>query len=140
MLELIMGVGGKKRRKDIERAEQGVALIDYFFDDTFRPEYNYRYGKEIVNAVLDGFIAAYDPEDDNSVWFSKVKALAPAVGFASEMSEYKSAPEKFGGNVSDIAEILRIAVTGMPNSPDLCTIMRILGEERSLARLKAGKR
>ncbi len=140
VLELIMGVGGKKRRKDIERAEQGVALIDYFFDDTFRPEYNYRYGKEIVNAVLDGFIAAYDPEDDNSVWFSKVKALAPAVGFASEMSEYKSAPEKFGGNVSDIAEILRIAVTGMPNSPDLCTIMRILGEERSLARLKAGKR
>ena len=140
VLELIMGVGGKKRRKDIERAEQGVALIDYFFDDTFRPEYNYRYGKEIVNAVLDGFIAAYDPEDDNSVWFSKVKALAPAVGFASEMSEYKSAPEKFGGNVSDIAEILRIAVTGMPNSPDLCTIMRILEEERSLARLKAGKR
>lgn len=140
VLELIMGVGGKKRRKDIERAEQGVALIDYFFDDTFRPEYNYRFGKEIVNAVLDGFIAAYDPEDDNSVWFSKVKALAPAVGFASEMSEYKAAPEKFGGNVSDIAEILRIAVTGMPNSPDLCTIMRILGKERSLARLKEGKR
>ena len=55
ILNLILGVGGKKRRKDIERAEQGVRLIDYFFDDTFAPEYNYRFGKDIVNAVLDGF-------------------------------------------------------------------------------------
>ena len=56
------------------------------------------------------------------------------------MSDFKANPENYKGNVSDVAEILRIAVTGMPNSPDLCTIMRILGEERSLARLKAGKR
>ncbi|MDE6441294.1 MAG: glutamate--tRNA ligase [Clostridia bacterium] len=138
VLELIMGVGGKKRRKDIERAEQGVRLIDYFFDDTFSPEYSYRYGTEIVNTVLGEFIKVYDPADDNSAWFAKVKAIAPLVGFASEMSEYKKAPENFKGNVSDVAEILRIAVTGMPNSPDLCTIMHILGKERTLARLKGG--
>ena len=139
VLELIMGVGGKKRRKDIERAEQGVRLIDYFFDDTFKPEYSYRFDKNTVNTVLDEFIKTYDPADDNSAWFAKVKAIAPKVGFASEMSEYKANPEAFKGNVSDVAEILRIAVTGMPNSPDLCTIMRILGKDRSLARLKAGK-
>ena len=135
-----MGVGGKKRRKDIERAEQGVRLIDYFFDDTFAPEYSYRFDKTTVHTVLDELIKTYDPADDNSVWFSKVKAIAPKVGFATEMSEYKAAPDAFKGNVSDVAEILRIAVTGMPNSPDLCTIMRILGRERSLARLKTGKR
>ena len=55
ILTLIMGVGGKKRRKDIERAEQGVRMIDYFFDDTFAPEYNYRFGKETVNVVLENF-------------------------------------------------------------------------------------
>lgn len=139
ILNLILGVGGKKRRKDIERAEQGVRLIDYFFDDTFAPEYNYRFGKDIVNAVLDGFSKLYDEADDNSVWFGKVKQVAEDVGFASEMSEYKAAPEKFGGSVSDIAEILRIAVTGKPNSPDLCSIMKILGGARSVGRMKNGR-
>lgn len=138
VLELIMGVGGKKRRKDIERAEQGVRLIDYFFDDTFKPEYAYRFDNQTVNTVLGEFIKVYDPSDDNSAWFAKVKAIAPKVGFASEMSEYKANPEGFKGNVSDVAEILRIAVTGMPNSPDLCTIMRILGKERSVKRMQKG--
>lgn len=139
VLSLIMGVGGKKRRKDIERAEQGVRLIDYFFDDTFAPRYVYRFDKQTVNTVLDLFAQVYDETDDNQTWFQKVKDVAPAVGFASEMSEYKANPEKFRGNVSDAAEILRIAVTGMPNSPDLCTIMRILGKERSIGRLNAAK-
>ncbi len=139
ILNLILGVGGKKRRKDIERAEQGVRLIDYFFDDTFAPEYNYRFGKDIVNAVLDGFSKLYDEADDNSVWFGKVKQVAEDVGFASEMSVYKAEPEKFGGSVSDIAEILRIAVTGKPNSPDLCSIMKILGGARSIERMKNGR-
>ena len=139
ILSLIMGVGGKKRRKDIERAEQGVRLIDYFFDDTFEPEYNYRFDKETVNGVLDKFASVYDENDDNSQWFNKVKEITKEVGFASEMSEYKANPEAFKGNVSDVAEILRIAVTGMPNSPDLCTIMRILGKTRAIKRLSGGK-
>lgn len=139
ILTLIMGIGGKKRRKDIERAEQGVRLLDYFFDDAFNPEYSYRFGKDTVNTVLDGFAAVYDPADDNSAWFAKVKAIAPKVGFAAEMGEYKANPEKFKGNVSDAAEILRIAVTGSPNSPDLCTIMGILGKERTVSRLNKAK-
>lgn len=138
ILNLVMGTGGKKRRKDIERAEQGVRLLDYFFDDTFKPVYGYRFDKETVNTVLKEFAAVYSPDDDNSVWFAKVKALAPKVGFAGEMSEYKAHPENYKGNVSDVAEILRIAVTGSANSPDLCTIMGILGRERSLVRLEKG--
>ncbi|MDE5667032.1 MAG: glutamate--tRNA ligase, partial [Clostridia bacterium] len=139
ILNLIMGTGGKKRRKDIERAEQGGRLMDYFFDDTFKPEYSYRFDKETVNTVLNEFAAIYDPADDNSAWFAKVKAIAPKVGFAAEMSEYKQHPENFKGSVSDAAEILRIAVTGSPNSPDLCTIMSILGKERTASRLTAAK-
>ncbi|MDE6613399.1 MAG: glutamate--tRNA ligase, partial [Clostridia bacterium] len=140
VLALIMGAGGKKRRKDIERAEQGVRLIDYFFDDTFKPDYSFRFDDSTVNCVLDVFADMYDPADDNSVWFAKVKSIAPLIGFASETSEYKANPEAYKGSVSDVAEILRIAITGMPNSPDLCTIMNILGKERSLARLQAARR
>ena len=135
ILNLVMGTGGKKRRKDIERAEQGVKMLDYFFDDTFAPEYAFRYDKDTVNTVLKSFAELYDPADDNSAWFAKVKQVAVKVGFAGEMSEFKANPEKFKGNVSDSAEILRIAVTGSANSPDLCTIMGILGKERSISRL-----
>ena len=139
ILNLIMGTGGKKRRKDIERAEQGVRLLDYFFDDTFSPEYAYRYEGAVVNKVLDDFAKVYREADDNSAWFAKVKAVAAENGFAAEMSEYKANPENYRGNVSDVAEILRIAVTGSPNSPDLCTIMGILGGQRVLKRLKDAK-
>ncbi len=139
ILNLIMGVGGKKRRKDIERAEQGVKLMDYFFDDTFNVKDSYAYDKNTVNAVLEGFASVYNPADDNSVWFAKLKQVAAQVGFAAETSDYKAAPEKYAGSVSDAAEILRIAVTGMKNSPDLCTIMKILGKERCLKRLAEGK-
>ena len=114
-------------------------MIDYFFDDTFAPEYAYRFDSKTVNAVLDGFAAVYDENDDNQIWFAKVKEIAAAQGFAAEMNEYKQTPEKFKGSVADVAEILRIAVTGMPNSPDLCTVMKILGKERTLARLSAGR-
>ena len=49
ILALIMGAGQKKRRKDIERAGQGVRLFDYFFDDTFAPEYSFRFDNDTVN-------------------------------------------------------------------------------------------
>ncbi|MCM1546452.1 MAG: glutamate--tRNA ligase [Clostridiales bacterium] len=139
ILNLICGIGGKKRRKDIVRAETGVKLIEYFFDDTFSPEYAYRFGNDTVNDVLEGFAKVYDTADDNNGWFAKVKAIAAANGFAAEMSEYKASPESYKGSVADVAEILRIAVTGSPNSPDLCTVMGILGKERTVKRLNAGR-
>ena len=139
ILNLICGIGGKKRRKDVVRAETGVKMLDYFFDDAFAPDYSYRFDKDTVNAILDGFAAVYDEKDDNQTWFAKVKSVAAANGFAAEMSEYKANPAAFKGSVADAAEILRIAVTGMPNSPDLCTVMGILGKERTLKRLASGK-
>lgn len=139
IINLICGIGGKKRRKDIVRAESAVRMLDYFFDDTFRPEYSYRFDAQTVNGILDSFAEVYDESDDNQTWFAKVKEVAANHGFAAEMSAYKANPENFRGSVSDVAEILRIAVTGMSNSPDLCTIMGILGKERTVARFKAAR-
>ena len=51
------------------------------------------------------------------------------------MKAYKQDPSAYPGNVSDVAEMLRIATTGLSNTPDLWTIMRILGAERTAARL-----
>ncbi len=140
ILNLIMGTSSKKRRKDIETALQFTQLTSYFFDDTYNPELHYAFPDEAVNTVIRTFAGLYDINDDNSAWFAKVKVAAKAAGFASEASEYKASPESFIGSVSDAAGILRTAITGSPNSPDLCTIMKILGTERSQTRLRAGLR
>ena len=131
-----MGVGGKKRRKDFVCAKQAVEMISYFFDQTFKPEYAYRFDGATVKKILGDFKAAYDYADDCSVWFEKVKTVAGANGFATDMKAYKADPTAFPGNVSDVAEMLRIATTGLSNTPDLWTIMQILGKDRTLGRLE----
>ncbi len=135
VLTLCMGIGGKKRRKDFTTAKQAMEFMQYFFDSTFAPEYAYRFDNETVKKILGEFKAAYAYEDDMPTWFDKVKAVANANGFATDMKAYKADPAAYPGNVSDVAEMLRIATTGLANTPDLWTIMQILGEERTLARL-----
>ena len=136
VLVLCMGIGGKKRRKDFVCAKQAVETISYFFDNTFAPDYAYRFENAAVKKVLEDFKSIYNQTDDNSVWFEKVKTVAGENGFATDMKAYKANPEAYPGNVSDVAEMLRIATTGLANTPDLWTIMQILGNERTLARLE----
>lgn len=135
VLTLCMGIGGKKRRKDFTTSKQAMEFIAYFFDNTFAPEYAYRFESSIVKKILQEFKATYAYEDDMPTWFDKVKAVAAANGFATDMKAYKADPTAYPGNVSDVAEMLRIATTGLANTPDLWTIMQILGNERTIARL-----
>lgn len=136
VLVLCMGVGGKKRRKDFICAKQAVESIAYFFDESFAPTYEYRFDKETVKKVLASFAEIYDEKDDNSAWFDKLKTVAGNYGFATDMKAYKADPTAFAGNVSDVAEMLRIGATGLANTPDLWTIMQILGKDRTLKRLQ----
>jgi glutamyl-tRNA synthetase len=136
VLALCMGIGGKKRRKDFICAKQAMETVAYFFDQSFAPAYEYRFDHEIVKKVLVGFAEIYNETDDNSAWFEKVKAVAGANGFATDMKAYKADPAAYPGNVSDVAEMIRIATTGLTNTPDLFTIMQILGKERTLARFQ----
>ncbi len=136
VLTLCMGVGGKKRRKDFVCAKQAMETIAYFFDNSFAPAYEYRFDKEIVKKALCSFIELYDVADDSSAWFTKVKAVAEAQGFATDMKAYKENPAAFVGSVADVAEMLRVATTGLTNTPDLWTIMQILGKDRTVERLQ----
>ncbi len=138
VLTLCMGIGGKKRRKDFVTAKQAMGEIGYFFASPAVSD-TYRVDDATRNAVLDGFLATYSYENDAQVWFSKVKELAASLGFAAEMRDYKANPAAYKGSVSDVAEVLRIAVTGRANSPDLWTIMQLLGEERTRARIAAAR-
>lgn len=138
VLNLCMGTSGKKRRKDFVTAKQAVAEIGYFFGDRVQKD-AYRVDDGTRNAILSAFLVKYDYADDAQTWFAKVKEVAASLGYAAEMRDYKANPEAYKGSVSDVAEVLRIAVTGRANSPDLWTIMQILGDERARARLSEAR-
>ena len=129
ILRLYMGFGMKRRRKDFMYAKQIFEMIGYFFDmeDTQEKD-EFRMDAEDVKTILNEYLSMYNHEDDNSEWFNKLKAIADKHGYASDMKAYKANPEAFKGNVSDIAEVIRIAVTGKANTPDLWSIVHVMGE------------
>ena len=137
ILRLYMGVGMKRRRKDLIYAKQIFKLVSYFFDieeDDEKDEF--RLDNKEVKKLLKAYLDSYSHEDDNSVWFDKLKAIADSNGYASDMKAYKAEPEKFKGNVSDVAEVVRIAVTGHANTPDLWSIVHIMGEDQMRQRIE----
>jgi glutamyl-tRNA synthetase len=136
ILRLYMGVGAKRRRKDLIFAKQVFELIGYFFGDGSEKD-EFKLGTEEEKKILAEYLNTFDYADDNSAWFNKLKAVADKLGYASDMKAYKANPEDFKGSVSDIAEAVRISVTGRANTPDLWTIIHIMGEEQMRERINA---
>ncbi|MCR5467835.1 MAG: glutamate--tRNA ligase, partial [Lachnospiraceae bacterium] len=135
VFRLCMGIGQKRRRKDFAYAKQIAEMIRYFFVAE-APVDEFKSSKEDVKAVIDTYLSKYDHNDDNSVWFNKMKEIADELGYASDMKAYKANPENYKGSVADVSEIIRIGVTGQANSPDLWTINHIIGEDEMRNRLK----
>ncbi len=135
---LAIGRGGKKPRKDFAVWTDVKPYLDFFYDDWFQvaDAYPENFAKEDIKKALTAFLASYDPADDMNAWFDKIKAVADALGFASDMKAYKEDPAAFRGNVADVSMFLRVAVTGKLNSPDMYAVMQILGEDRVRARME----
>lgn len=53
------------------------------------------------------------------------------------MKAYKADPSQFRGSVADISMFIRVAVTGKLNSPDMFTVMNILGAGRVRTRINS---
>ncbi len=137
ILRLYMGVGMKRRRKDLVYAKQIFKLFSYFFDGSKADEKDsFKFDTDEVHAILTKYLESYNHADDNSTWLNKLKEIADSLGYASDMKAYKAAPETFKGNVSDVAEVIRIAVTGRANTPDLWTIVHIMGEAQMRERIE----
>ena len=132
-----IGRGTAKPRKDFAKWEEVKDFIEYFYDELYTPAFvtDDRVSEEDAKAILEGFLAVYDPADDNTVWFEKVKGLCEPLGFTPNVKEYKKNPDAYKGHVGDVSGIIRTAVTSRSNTPDLCAIMALLGEERVRARI-----
>ena len=127
--------GGKKPRKDILRWKDVAAYTAYFFDETFALEDAAEMEPALQKQVLEAYLAVVDAADDKDTWFGKIKEICEPLGFSPDVKAYKAAPEQFKGHVGDVSGVIRIALTGRKNTPDLHAIMALLGQERCLKRL-----
>ena len=135
---LAIGRGGKKPRKDIATWKEAKPYMGFFYDCYLeKPVFDEKFSKETVCEALQKFLDRFDIADDSGVWFDKVKAITEEMGFTTDMKAYKADPDAFPGTVADVSTFIRQAVTGKTNSPDLYTVMQILGYDRTVARIKA---
>ena len=135
---LAIGRGGKKPRKDFACWSEVKAFVSYYYDDMFTLEdaFPENVPEDERRAMLREYLGMYDINDDNNAWFEKVKELSEKHGYTSDMKAYKADPSAFKGSITDISNIIRVAITGRLNSPDLCTVMKVMGKDRVLARLE----
>lgn len=132
-----IGRNDPKPRKDIAVWSQVREYIGFFFDELFAVVSPLPENVPVNDAetVLREYRNHYDEADDQTVWFEKITALAVSLGYAAKPKEYRQAPERYKGHVGDISAVLRVAVTGRANSPDLYCVMKILGRRRVLERI-----
>ncbi|MBQ9940645.1 MAG: glutamate--tRNA ligase [Clostridia bacterium] len=132
-----IGRGGEKPRKDLAVWSEAKAYMGFFYDDLYKitsslPE---NISKEDAVTILESYKNIYTPGKTQEDWFGDITKLATDNGFAAKPKEYKKNPEMYKGHVGDVSMILRIAVSGRQNSPDMYEIMEILGKERVIQRI-----
>jgi len=136
---LAIGRGGDKPRKDIGKWDEIKDYIDFFFDELFTIKDNFpaNVSGTDIEATLKRYPDLYDQSDNQTGWFAKIRNLATELGFAAETKEYKKNPDQYKGHVGDISAVLRVAVIGRANSPDMYQVFKILGQERIANRIHA---
>ncbi len=135
---LAIGRGGKKPRKDLTTWKDAKDYMGFFYDEFLtKPEFNEKFDKAVVVDVLNRFLEKFDITDDSNTWFNKVKEITEDIGFTTDMKAYKADPTAYPGTVADVSTFVRQAVTGKTNSPDLYTVMQILGYERTVERIQS---
>lgn len=128
----------KKPRKDIAKWSDIPDYISYMYPETFKPSYGLTGNATPALAVkvLEKYIGIVNLSDDKDMWFERIKALCPEVGCTPNVKEFKAEPEKFDGHVGDVSTVIRVALTGRTNTPDLFAITALLGEAEVKARLE----
>lgn len=132
-----VGRGGAKPRKDIETWKQACDFMSFYYDETFKvsdpmPE---ECDDETRKLFFAKYLESYDHADDSSEWFAKVKVITEELGFAVKPKDYKKNPDQFKGSIVHITNMLRIALTGHANAPDIWEVSHVLGEDIVRARM-----
>ncbi|WP_300386821.1 glutamate--tRNA ligase [Clostridium sp.] len=134
---------GPKPRKDFAKWDEVKGKVDYFFDELFNKEtasnvelpktVTLESAKEVIKIYKDKFNFNAGSQES---WFENLKEIGLEIGYCTNKKEYKANPDQYKGMISDVAGAVRAALSHRSNTPDLYTIMQILGEEKTRARFK----
>ncbi len=133
--------GGEKPRKDYEKYSDILPLIGFFYKEIYENiskndwEWNPNMDKELIKDVLNTYKDEVNLELSEEEWFAQMKEVAISKGFAGSPKEWKKNKEAFKGHVGDVAEMLRISMSGRKQTPNLYYVMKILGKEEVSRRI-----
>lgn len=133
---------GKKPRKDYAMFSEVKELVWYMYDELFNNhEKKYEWqtinDKEEIKRLLNCYIDKYyDENDEQDVWFNKIKDLSEEFGYAREVKEYKENPDKYKGHVGDVSTVIRVGVTTKSQTPNLYDILKLFGKDKIQNRIK----
>lgn len=132
---------GDKPRKDVAKWSDAPEQFGYFYDSIFKstlPDIKEEF-EEIFSGACqpeaDKFLDNYDHAADKDTWFENMKKSVEEAGYSLDRKDLKENPDKFKGGLADYAKIIRVRLTGKTRTPDLYTIMQIMGEDRVKRRL-----
>jgi glutamyl-tRNA synthetase len=133
---------GDKPRKDIAKWSDAPDQFGYFYDDIFESRFVSKIADELadissedLNEAQRIFMENYNHDADKDTWFENMKKAAVQSGYALDRKELKANPEQYKGGLADFAKIIRVKITGKTRTPDLYTIMHVMGKERAQKRL-----
>lgn len=134
----IMNIEREKEnpRKDYEKFGNLYEAISFFYKDLYEQSvkenplvFNEKFDKGTIKEVLSNIRDNLKLDQDEQSWFNNMKEIGSSLGFAADRKAFKANPEAFKGSVSDVAEMVRIALTTKRNSPNLYYVMQTLKKE-----------
>ncbi len=126
--------GNEKPRKDIAKWADAVDYTAYFFAEPTEREYPETQAPEDMKKILETYKMVYNKADDQETWFGRIREMSEELGYAKAPKIYKKDPDSFKGHVGDVSTVIRVALTGRRNTPDLHQILAVLGEEEVMRR------
>ena len=134
----------KNPRKDYAKYSDIYPVIKFFDHDIYvdmlkntNLEFNPNISKEAIKEFLKLYKeAGFALDSDENTWFSKVKEVAEKCNFCTDNKLFKQDPSKWTGCTNDACEIIRISMTLRKVTPNLFSIMKILGEKEALFRIE----
>lgn len=120
-------------RKNTDRVRKDYSKFSTIWDEIayfFNLEENHDSSNK---DIIEQFKNVYDENDTKEEWFAKMKDLAVKNGYSTNSKEFDAAIHK--GTISDFIAIFRNLLTGKKNSPDLYSIMKVLGKNEVFKRL-----
>lgn len=133
---LDLGRDEKKPRKDLVYARQIMEFISYFYNQSFKVIDEVPAEAEADKVkILGEYLSSYNHADTQEEWFNKIREIATNLGYAAKPKDYKKNPDDYKGHVGHVSTVIRLALVGRAQSPDVWAIQQIMGEDMVKARI-----